>query len=62
MQESAVKNKMSKGKKVKFIFFTLLFLFAIIFIITEVLLGFFHYQSSYNKMENFSLSQAQWWT
>jgi hypothetical protein len=61
MQESAVKNKMSKGKKVKFIFFTLLFLFAIIFIITEVLLGFFHYQSSYNKMENFSLSQAQWW-
>jgi hypothetical protein len=62
MQKNAVKNNMSKGKKAKFILFTLLFLFAILFIIAEVLLGFFHYQSSYNKMESFSLNQAKWWT
>jgi hypothetical protein len=62
MQEASAKNKMPKGKRIKFIFFTLLFLFAIIFVIGEVLLAVFHYPSSYTKMKGFSLEQAKWWT
>ncbi len=62
MQQANVKTKMPKGKKIKFIFFTLLFLFAIIFIIAEVLLAIFHYPSSYTKMQAFKLEQAKWWT
>jgi hypothetical protein len=62
MQESTVKSNFSKGKKIKFFFFTLLFLFAVIFIIAEVLLAFFHYPSSYTKMQAFKLEQAKWWT
>ena len=62
MQEANAKSKMAKGKKIKFIFFTLLFLFAIIFIIAEVLLAVFHYPSTYTKMKSFSLEQAKWWT
>jgi hypothetical protein len=62
MQESTVKNNVSKGKRIKFIFFTLLFLFAIIFIIAEVLLALFGYPSNYKKMQTFSLTQAKWWT
>jgi hypothetical protein len=61
MQENTVKSNVSKGKKIKFVFFTLLFLFAIIFIIAEVLLAFFGYPSNYKKMQAFSLTQAKWW-
>jgi hypothetical protein len=62
MQEKVVKNNVSKGKKIKFIFFTLLFLFAVIFLIAELLLYFFHYESNYARMKDFSLEQAKWWT
>ena len=62
MQQANAKSKMAKGKKTKFIFFTLLFLFAIIFIIAELLLAVFHYPSTYTKMKSFSLEQAKWWT
>ena len=62
MQQANAKSKMAKGKKTKFIFFTLMFLFAIIFIIAEVLLAVFHYPSTYTKMKSFSLEQAKWWT
>ncbi len=61
MQDNGIKNKISRGKKVKFMLFTLLFLFAIIFIIGEVILSFTHYPSTYAKMQKFSLTQAGWW-
>ena len=56
------KKNISKGKKIKFIFFTLLFLFVIIIIISEVVLSFMNYQSSYDIMKKVSYTQAKWWT
>lgn len=61
MQNSGVKTKVSKGKKIKFILFTLTFLFVIIFIIGEVTLSFMHYESTYQMMKRFSFVQAKWW-
>jgi hypothetical protein len=62
MEEKSTKPKLSKGKRIKFALFTLLFFLAIIFIISETLLYFFHYQSSYDKIQLFSMEQAKWWT
>jgi hypothetical protein len=62
MQGANVKSNVSKGKKIKFVFFTLLFLFTIIFLIAELLLYFFNYQSNYARMQKFSLAQSKWWT
>lgn len=55
-------KKVSKGKKIKFIFFTMLFLMVIIITISEVLLYFTHYMSSYDKMQLFTIEKANWWT
>ena len=62
MQENNTKTKISKGKKVKFILFTLLFLLVIIFIIGEIILAIQGYPSTYAKMQKVSLTQAKWWT
>jgi hypothetical protein len=62
MKENGDKKKFSRGKKIKFIFFTLLFLFAIVFILGEIILAFTHYPSSYDKMKKISYTQAKWWT
>jgi len=62
MEEKDTITKISKGKKWKFIFSTLVFLSVVIIIITEILLYFFHYDSTYNRMQNFTLEQAKWWT
>jgi hypothetical protein len=62
MEEKSTKAKLSKGKRIKFALFTLLFFLLIIFIIAEPLLYFLKYQSSYDKMQLFSLEQAKWWT
>jgi len=62
MEEKDTATKISKGKKWKFIFSTLVFLSVVIIIITEILLYFFHYDSTYNRMQNFTLEQAKWWT
>jgi hypothetical protein len=62
MQENAVKKSVSKGKKIKFIFFTMLFLAVILFAVSEILLAIFHYQSTYAKMQGFTLEQSKWWT
>ncbi|MFZ1370323.1 MAG: hypothetical protein WAR78_08070, partial [Ferruginibacter sp.] len=61
MQDSIVKNKISKGKKVKFILFTLFFLAVIVIGITELILSVTKYQSTYDQMKRFSLTQAKWW-
>ena len=62
MSEQSEKKNISKGKKLKFVFFTLLFLFAVIFVITEIVLSFMHYQSRYDVMKRVSYTQAKWWT
>lgn len=56
------KKNISKGKKIKFIFFTLLFLLVIIIAISEVILALMNYQSSYDIMKKVSYTQARWWT
>lgn len=61
MTDTGTKTPISKGKKIKFILFTLLFLFSIIFIIGEVVLSFMHYESTYQMMNRFTLTQATWW-
>jgi lysophospholipase L1-like esterase len=62
MEEKSIKSNLSKGKKIKFILFTLLFLLFIVIIISEAVLYFKHYQSTYDRMQSFSLSKAKWWT
>lgn len=62
MKENGDKKKISKSKKIKFVFFTLLFLFVIIFVIGEIILSFTKYPSSYDKMKKVSYTQAKWWT
>ena len=62
MKEQIEKKKMSGGKKIKFVLFTLLFLGLIIIVISEIALSFMHYPSSYDKMKKVSFTQAKWWT
>lgn len=62
MQENRLNIKVSKGKKIKFILFTLLALTIIIIVATEIILAITKYQSTYDKMQKFSLTQAKWWT
>jgi len=61
MAEKEKTTNVAKGKKIKFILFTFLFLFAVIFVIGEIILAITHYQSTYDKMKRFSLTQAKWW-
>jgi len=61
MQDSHVKTKISKKKKVKFVLFTLLFLSVIIIILSEIILSFMHYPSSHDVMKKVSYTQAKWW-
>lgn len=56
------KKSISKGKKIKFIFFTLVFLTVIIFVISEIVLALMHYPSSYDRFKKVSYTQAKWWT
>ena len=62
MEQTGVKVAVSKGKKIKFAIFTLLFLAVVIILIAEGILYFTKYETIYAKMQNFSLSQAKWWT
>ena len=62
MEEKSTKPKISRGKKIKFIFSTLIFLLVVIIIISEILMSVFHYQSTYDRAKDFSLEQAKWWT
>jgi len=61
MEAQDVKAKISGGKKIKFIISTLLFLAVILIIISEIVLYFIHYPSTYDKMQDFSFEQAKWW-
>ncbi len=61
MQENSTKTKISKGKKIKFILFTLVFLLVIITVIGEIVLAIKGYPSTYAKMQKVSLTQAKWW-
>lgn len=61
MQDSQVKNKFSKGKKIKFILVTFFFLAVIVIGIAELILSVTKYQSTYDQMKRFSLTQAKWW-
>jgi len=61
MQDNGTKIKISKGKKIKFALFTLLFLFVIVFIIGEAILSFTNYPSTYQMAKRFTLTQATWW-
>jgi hypothetical protein len=62
MPAQSEKKTISKGKKLKFFFFTLLFLFIVIFVISEIVLSFMNYQSRYDVMKKVSYTQAKWWT
>ncbi len=61
MQNNNPATKLSKGKKIKFVFFTLLFLLTIIIIVSEIILAIVKYPSTYDKMQQFSFNQAKWW-
>lgn len=61
MQDSHVKNKFSKGKKIKFFLFTFFFLAVIVIGIAELILSVTKYQSTYDQMKRFSLTKAKWW-
>lgn len=62
MQGNSIKTKVSTGKKIKFILFTLVFLLIIIMVIGEIVLAIKGYPSTYAKMQKVSLTQAKWWT
>ena len=62
MADKNDKKNISKGKKIKFALFTLLFLAVIILLLSEVVLYFMKYPSSYDKMQKVSYTQAKWWT
>jgi len=62
MNEQADKKKFSRGKKIKFMLITLLFLAVIIFIMGEIILSFMNYPSTRDKMNKVSFTQAKWWT
>lgn len=61
MQENSTKTKVSTGKKIKFILFTLVFLLIIVSVIGEIVLAIKGYPSAYKKMQRVSLTQAKWW-
>ncbi|HAO47484.1 MAG TPA: hypothetical protein DCQ97_11200 [Chitinophagaceae bacterium] len=62
MADNTEKKKISKGKKIKFALFTLLFLLVILFVLAEVAFYFMKYPSSYDRMQKVSYTQAKWWT
>jgi len=62
MQEETIKKPFSRGKKIKFALFTLLFLIVIILVIAEIALAILHYDSTYARMKGFSVEQSKWWT
>lgn len=62
MEAQEAKAKISKGKKIKFILSTVLFLAAVLILISEAVLYFIHYPSTYNRMQDFDFEQAKWWT
>lgn len=62
MPDKDDKKNVSKGKKIKFALFTLLFLAVIIIVLSEIILAFMKYPSSYDKMQKVSYTQAKWWT
>ncbi|MEI9958269.1 MAG: hypothetical protein WDM90_18635 [Ferruginibacter sp.] len=61
MADSIQKSKLTRGKKIKFIFFTMLFLLTIIFVFAEIILGITKYESTYDKMQRISFTHAKWW-
>jgi hypothetical protein len=62
MVEKGSDVKMSTGKKIKFILFTLAFITVIIALLFELGLYISKYESSYTRMKHFSTVQANWWT
>jgi|GEM_PF-2397837 len=61
MEQKMATTKFSKKKKFKFVLITLLFLSIVLIIISEIILFFTHYDSSYEKLKSFELDQAKWW-
>ncbi len=61
MQENSPKTKISTGKKIKFILFTLFFLLILVSVIGEIVLAIKDYPSTYAKMQRVSLAPAKWW-
>jgi hypothetical protein len=62
MENKGSGAKMSRGKQLKFILFTLVFLALIIVLLFELGLYIAGYESSYSRMQHFSTTQANWWT
>lgn len=62
MAENNDKKNVTKGKKIRFALFTLLFLLGIIWVLAEVVLAFMKYPSSHDMMKKVSYTQAKWWT
>jgi hypothetical protein len=61
MQVNSSKAKISTGKKIKFIFFTLFFLLVLVWVAGEIVLAIKGYPSAYAKMQKVSLTPAKWW-
>jgi hypothetical protein len=55
------KITISKLKKIKFALLTLTFLLIFVFVILELVLYFLKYDSTYSKMERFTVEKAKWW-
>lgn len=62
MTDNNGRKNVSRGKKMKFALFTILFMLVIIMILAEVVLYFMKYPSSYDRMQKVSYTQAKWWT
>src|SRR5450759_1118089 len=62
-QHSNMEKKIatSKLKKIKFALLTLTFLLIFVFAILELVLYFLKYDSTYSKMERFTVEKAKWW-
>ncbi len=62
MQDNGPASPMAKGKQLKFILFTLLFLALVVILLFELGLLIVNYPSAYSRMKRFSTTQANWWT
>ncbi len=62
MSDTKVEKKLSRKKKLKYIFFTLFFLAVVFTLVGELLLFLFKYESSYDRMKRFSVAPAKWWS
>lgn len=55
-------TRLTRSSNLKFILFTIIFLTTLLFAVLELILYMTNYNSSYDKMQRFSMKKADWWT